>query len=81
MAMMTGLGMELSGYIWMIIIWVVVIAGGIWLLAVLFPRSDASPDALPESDGDALAILKQRYARGELSKEEFEAIRRDLEQT
>jgi hypothetical protein len=56
------------------------VGGGIWLLAALFPRAGISPENGAESNGDALAILKQRYARGELSKEEFEAIRRDLEQ-
>lgn len=28
---------------------------------------------------NALAILKQRYARGEVSKEEFERIKKDIE--
>lgn len=78
---MTMSEMELGGYIWMIIIWVVIIAGSVWLLGNLFPRLDESLDELSDSDGDSLAILKQRYARGELSKDEFDAIRRDLEQT
>lgn len=78
--MMTGFGMGFSGYFWMIIFWIAVIGGGVWLLATLFPKINSSPDSGIESNGDALAILKQRYAHGELSKEEFEAIRRDLEQ-
>lgn len=78
--MMTGFGMGFGGYIWMIIIWVIIIGGGIGLLATLFPRTRTSSDSNAESNGDALAILKQRYARGELSKEEFETIRYDLEQ-
>ncbi len=77
--MMIGLGMGFGGAIWMIFLWITVIGGGIWLLATIFPRnrttfySDASPN------GDPLSILKQRYARGELSKEDFETIRHDLE--
>jgi len=78
--MMTGFGMGFNGHIWMIIFWIAITGGGIWLLATLFPRTRTSPDSGAESKGDALAILKQRYARGELSKEEFEAIRRNLEQ-
>ncbi|MBI3079925.1 MAG: SHOCT domain-containing protein, partial [candidate division NC10 bacterium] len=29
--------------------------------------------------GRALDILKERYAKGELTREQFEAMRRDLE--
>jgi putative membrane protein len=77
--MMTGLGMGLGG-VWMIIFWAVIIGGGIWLLATLFPKSALSPKVDGDPEVNSLAILKQRYARGELSKEEFETIRRDLEQ-
>jgi putative membrane protein len=80
MTMMTGFGMGFSTYVWMIILWIAVIGGSIWLLATLFPRTGIFKNSETESNGDALAILKQRYAQGELSKEEFETIRRDLEQ-
>ena len=72
--------MGVNGAIWMIIFWIIIIGGGIWLLATIFPRINTSPEDRSESDGEPLAILKQRYARGELSKEEFETIRHDLEQ-
>jgi putative membrane protein len=78
--MMTGFGMGFSSTIWMIIFWIIIIGGGIWLLATIFPSINTSPKGRSESNGDPLAILKQRYARGELSKEEFETIRRELEQ-
>ncbi|OLC32261.1 MAG: hypothetical protein AUH81_16530 [Candidatus Rokubacteria bacterium 13_1_40CM_4_69_5] len=50
---------------------VLLIALGVWFL-VRRPR----PAAL---DDPALEILRQRYARGEITREEFEARRRDLE--
>jgi len=78
--MMTGFGMGFGGAIWMIIFWAIIIGGGIWLLATIFPRISTSAEGRTESKDDPLAILKQRYARGELSKEEFETIRHDLEQ-
>lgn len=78
--MMTGYGMGFGGFIWMILFWVVIVGGGIWLLAAIFPRINSSPKDRSEPDDEPLMILKQRYARGELSKEEFETIRHDLEQ-
>ena len=75
--MMTGMGMGF-GYIWMIISRIAIIGGGIWLLATIFPRASAGADNDAKSTVP-LTILKQRYARGELSKEEFEIIRHDLE--
>ena len=32
------------------------------------------------SDSKAMAILKERYARGEISREEFESMKKDLDQ-
>ena len=73
---MMGFGMGFNG-IWMIIFWVVIIGGGIWALATLFPKANSSPPA--ERGNDALAILQERYARGEITKEEYQSIRYDLE--
>ena len=38
-------------------------------------RAEASPASMPDT---ALETLKARYARGEITKEEYEDIRRDL---
>ncbi|MCA9945568.1 MAG: SHOCT domain-containing protein [Anaerolineales bacterium] len=77
--MMTGFGMGF-GFIWMILFWVLVIGGSIALLAAIFPKlATTHPNGTAVED-DALFILKKRYAQGELSKEEFETVRQDLEQ-
>lgn len=80
MIITTEFGMGFGGYIWMIIIWAIIIGGGIGLLAALFPRTSTSADGETGLNDNPLTILKQRYVRGELSTEEFEAIRRDIEQ-
>lgn len=80
--MMTGFDMGFGG-IWMILFWVVIIGLAVWLLGNLFPRTTSAPPAQRSSNEvseSPLEILKQRYARGELSKEEYETIRHDLEQ-
>ena len=51
------------------------IIGGVTLLAVYFVRNATLPSAANES---LLDILKTRYARGEITKEQFDAIKRDL---
>jgi putative membrane protein len=63
-----GLGMVLT----MVTFWVVAIVA---LVAIV--RWLAGPTRTPVTD-PALDILRQRYARGEINKEEFEAKKRDL---
>jgi putative membrane protein len=82
--MMGGFSMGMGGVgsLWMVIFWIVIVVVAVWLLGRLFPRSNtvqppAGPEgSLPES---AVDIVKRRYARGEISREEYEAIRHGLE--
>ena len=64
-----GLGMMLM----MLVFWGVVVVG-----IVLGIRWLMTQARMPPSD-KALDILRQRYARGEINKDEFEAKKRDLE--
>lgn len=68
-----GIGM----LVFMILFWALVIVGIIALLRWAFGGSGAGRRAL--GGGRALEILKERYAKGELTREQFEAMRRDLE--
>lgn len=65
------------GWIFMIIFWGLIIVGLIFLIRWLagLSRPRASYDKIQDS---ALEILKQRYAKGEINKEEFEEKKRDL---
>ncbi len=63
-----GVGMMLM----MLVFWGVVIVG-----IVLAIRWLVNQSRTPSSD-TALEILRQRYARGEIDKQEFEAKKRDL---
>jgi putative membrane protein len=64
--MMEGWGMTLGGSIWMLI-WIAALVAMVWLIV-------RRPDDRPRAD-DAQAILRARFARGELSQEEFERAR------
>ena len=72
------------GMLFMTFFWVAIIVLAIWLVSKLFSgragTGIASSNAptqltqLPTAD----EILKQRYVRGEITKEQFEEMRRDI---
>ncbi len=68
-----GLGMGGFGLIWMLLFWGVLILLAIWLVSLLFPAVKESdpPDHAPDS---AVEILKERYARGELTGAEYQQM-------
>lgn len=68
---MTGFewGMGLGGWLWMIL-GVVLLVALVWAVVVAIPRRDR-----PRGE-DAAQILKARFARGEISQEEYEQARR-----
>jgi putative membrane protein len=63
-----GIGMMFM----MMLFWVLVIAGLVFGIRLLLNQGKEG-----RSDS-ALEILRQRYARGEINKEEFEAKKKDL---
>ncbi len=69
-----GYGMMGGGY-WILglIFWILVIIGLVLLIKYLWEGGGVRKEA--ES---SLEILKKRYARGEISKEEFEEKKKDL---
>lgn len=69
--MIGGAGM---GFL-MILFWAVVVIALVLLVSAVFPGRRASSHAK-----SALEILQERYARGEIDKGRFDAMRRDLEQ-
>lgn len=64
------------GWIFMALFWGLVIVGIVALVRWLGTSNRESPGA-PRSK--ALDILQERYARGEIEREEYEQKRRDLE--
>jgi len=72
-----GFGMGWFGLIMMGVFWILIIVAIIFLIRWLVVSSRAgSHGQKPEET--ALEILKKRYARGEINKEEFEQKKRDL---
>ncbi len=76
--MFTGFGMGLGGGLVMVLFWVVLIVGAVWLARGFFPTGQQPPASSTRPEASADEILKQRYARGEITKEQYEQMRRDL---
>jgi putative membrane protein len=71
-----GYGMGWFGFIIMVVFWIAVIVGIFalirWLIVSSRPRAEGRGEETP------LEILKKRYARGEINREEFEEKKKDL---
>jgi len=70
-----SLGMDwwwIFGGIWMFIFWGSLIAIIVWGIKKLTERGGTA------TRSDPLDVVKKRYASGELSREEFEQIKKDL---
>jgi putative membrane protein len=72
-----GYGMGWLGMIFMIAFWIAVIVGIIFLIRWLVV-STGSKGQRTSAEESPLEILKRRYARGEIDKEEFEQKKKDL---
>jgi putative membrane protein len=70
-----------GGFIWIIFIFIfiaAIIVGIILLIVWLVRRVNYSAEISKTDSSDALEILKQRYAKGEISKKEYEDIKKDI---
>jgi putative membrane protein len=74
---MMGLGMGFGwfGLLFMFLFWGVLIALAIWLVRALFPQTNVP---VSQQEPTATEILNLRYARGEISREEYQARRETL---
>jgi putative membrane protein len=63
---------------WMMILWWVLIIVAIIALVRWGISSSAARRGQNQQSKSALDILKERYARGEINKQEYEARKRDL---
>jgi putative membrane protein len=61
---------------WMWILWIVIIGLVIWGVIALVKHSSSTSNTTQKRD--PLEIAKERYARGEITKEEYEEIKKNL---
>ena len=75
--MMMGFGVV--GILFMLLFWGALIAGAVVLVRALFPKGDSISRTFAQGGTSAGQILDQRYARGEVSREEYEIMKQDIE--
>ncbi len=69
-----GYGMGFVGWLFMLLFWGLIIVGLVLLVRWLWDHGRPATGS-----GDApIEILKRRYARGEITKEEFDRVKQDL---
>ena len=73
----------LWGALMMILFWGAIIALAVWAVRSLTEsqKNDAEPEAAAPAVRTPLDIAGERYAHGDISREEFEQIRRDLKES
>ena len=64
-------GMGMFGGFWMLIFWAVFIVFIVWIVREVSGKKT-------DEKSKALDILKERYAKGEIDKKEFEEKKKDL---
>ncbi|MDH5683467.1 MAG: SHOCT domain-containing protein [candidate division WOR-3 bacterium] len=74
MGMSSNWGLPMFGGFFMILFWIAIIVGVIFLIKWLIGYKPAET----QTKETPLEILKRRYAQGEITKEEFENKKRDL---
>ena len=71
-----GSGMGIGGMLMMLVFWALVIAGVVMLFRWIGKSKRTAYSGHREAPLD---ILKKRYAQGEVSKDEFDLMKKDLE--
>jgi putative membrane protein len=73
-----GMGWWIFGGIWMIVFWGLIIGLIVWGVSRVTGERRRDEE-VPPREPSPVDIARSRYARGEISREEFTQIRRDLE--
>ena len=76
--MMGDWGMGPFGMIVMLLFWVLIIVGIIFLVRWLVKNAGSRSHSGASTGSQAMNILKERYARGEITRDEFESMKKEI---
>lgn len=71
-----GWGMG-TGFLFMLFLWVVIVAGSVLLVRWIISSGGKKEQSGLSSEAP-LDILKKRYARGDITREQYEQIKKDI---
>ncbi|OGO40479.1 MAG: hypothetical protein A2Z04_07685 [Chloroflexi bacterium RBG_16_57_9] len=75
---MMGFGIGGFGFVFMLLFWIGIVALAIGGLSVLFPRTGTASQGTVPPRLSAREILDTRYARGELTRAQYEQMVQDI---
>ena len=64
--------------LFMLLFWGGLVALAVWLVSALFPRNGREPTRSTDLELSPREILDRRYARGEITREQYELMKQDL---
>ncbi|MEJ2711049.1 MAG: SHOCT domain-containing protein [Anaerolineales bacterium] len=74
-----GMGFGIFGLILTILFWGALIFLAVWLVQSLFGNRRQTQPPAAHREPTPREILDQRYARGEITREQYELMKKDLE--
>ncbi len=72
-----GMGFGIFWVFFMLLFWVILILGAVWLVRAVF--GNGRPRQSGNEPQNAREILDQRYARGEITREQYEIMKKDIQ--
>jgi len=66
------------GWIGMILFWILLVLAIVWLWRTLDIGANLRGSGPKVEGKNAIDIVKERYAKGEITKDEFEQLKKDL---
>lgn len=76
--MMGDWGMGWFGMLFNLLFWCLIIVGLVFLIRWLIQATGDKRHSDVSMGSNAMDILKERYAKGEINREEFESMKKDL---
>jgi putative membrane protein len=71
------MGFGLWGTLGILLLWIGLVFLAVWLVRIIFGNPQP-PNSHPSRSPTPREILDQRYARGEINREQYELMKRDL---